>query len=61
MANENTSTNTPAAPPPAAAPAPDPVESRRQAIMNEPEFWKDGPKTQALRNEMKSLLANAKR
>jgi hypothetical protein len=38
--------------------APDVREQRRQEIMKSPDYWNDGPKTRALRDEMKRITSD---
>jgi hypothetical protein len=54
MSEQNEQQQQPAAPAP--APAVDATEARRVAIMNEPDYWQDGPKTKALREEMQRIV-----
>src|SRR5439155_11008796 len=43
-------------PPPAPTTTPANPEARRQEIMKEADYWKDGPKTAALRAEMRAIV-----
>jgi hypothetical protein len=57
MSNEQIHENAAAAATPASGP-PDVRETRRQEIMKQADYWKEGPTTQALRNEMNRLASD---
>jgi hypothetical protein len=54
--NAQAAAETPASGPPTAT-APDATEARRQEIMKEADYWKEGPKTRALRDEMRRITS----